>query len=77
MRILKNDSEQFKKLENLFEFLNNNEISISSGYQGEIIYKINGFYFKYVVESDVMTESPPSIEGKFVLCNEFGNTEYF
>ena len=65
IKVLKETSSNFKELEKLNEFLNKKQIELHQTVYNGIIYYINGKFYKYY------------IEGKYVECDENGNTDYY
>jgi hypothetical protein len=77
LKVLKQDSETFKKLESLNEFLSKNDIEIYiTRYQG-IIFKTGKQYFKFSSEGDTCEALPPFYDGRYILCDANGNTDFY
>ena len=77
IKLLKETSSNFKELEKLNEFLNKKQIELHQTVYNGIIYYINGKFYKYYIEGQYPTSLPSIIEGKYVECDENGNTDYY
>ena len=78
LRILKENTTNFKELENLNKYLNEKGINLHQTVFNGIIYEINGKFYKWYQEEGQYPEIlPPQIEGRYVECDEFGNTDYY
>jgi hypothetical protein len=77
LKILKENTENFKKLEELNSYLIDNNITLTKTVYNGIIYGINNKYYKYKQEEDYPETLPPLIEGKYVECDEMGHTDYY
>jgi len=77
VKVLKQDSETFKKLESLNEFLTNNGIEIYTTVYKGIIFKAGDSFFKHSSEGDTCEVLPPFYEGKYILCDQNGNTDFY
>ena len=77
IKVLKEDSETFKKLELLNLFLNEQEIEISQTVYNGIIYKHKNNYFKYTSEGEITDNLPPFYDGRYILCDLNGNTDFY
>lgn len=76
-RVLKTDSETFIKLEELNKYLKDNDLELIMTLYNGILYKTKGHYFKYDQEGDYPEILPPFFDGKYVECDEWGNTDFY
>ena len=77
IKVLKENSETFKNLELLNEFLSSKGIEIyTTAYKG-MIFKTGSDYFKYSSEGEICEALPPFYDGRYVLCDENGNTDFY
>ena len=76
IKVLRQDSETFKKLESLNEFLTSNGIEIYTSVHNGMIFKIGSNYLKYSSEGDICEVLPPFHDGRYILCDENGNTDF-
>ena len=77
IKVLKETSSNFKELEKLNDFLNKKGIELHQTVYNGIIYHINGKFYKYYIDGQYPTSLPPMIEGKYVECDDNGNTDYY
>ena len=77
IKVLKETSSNFKELEKLNDFLNKKGIELHQTVFNGIIYHINGKFYKYYIDGQYHTSLPPMIEGKYVECDDNGNTDYY
>ena len=77
IKVLKQDSEKFKKLELLNQFLIDNKIELRQTVYNGIIYKVDKNYFKYTSEGEITENLPQFYDGKYILCDENGNTDFY
>jgi len=76
-KVLKQDSETFKKLESLNEFLSIKGIEIYTTVHKGLIFKIGNDYFKYSSEGDICEVLPPFYDGRYILCDKNGNNDFY
>jgi len=77
LKILKQDSETFKKLEAINAFLSEQAVEIHPTVYNGLIFKVDKNYFKYQIEDDCTDQLPPFFEGRYVLCDNNGNTDFY
>jgi hypothetical protein len=77
IKVLKQESETFKKLELLNSFLSEQGIEISQTVYNGIIFKHNNNYFKYTSEGEITENLPPFYDGRYILCDVNGNTDFY
>ena len=77
IRVLRSESETFKKLESLNQYLIDNQIELYQTAYNGIIYKVGDRYYKYGMEGEYTETLPPPIEGRYIECDENGNTDYY
>ncbi len=76
-KILKTESEVYKKIEALNRYLLENNIEIYKTVYNGVIYKIDGKFYKNGIEGEYTDSIPPWLEGNYILCDENGNTDYY
>ena len=77
-KVLKESSDLFKKLENLMNFLNENQLSLHQTVYNGIIVQHKGIeFFKYNMDGQFPEEFPPFIEGKWIKCDGNGNIDFY
>lgn len=77
IKVLKENSEVFRKLELVNSFLNENEIEIHQTTYKGLIFKINDNYYRYQQDDQYADSFPPFIEGRYILCDHNGNTDFY
>lgn len=77
IRVLKQTSSLFQELEKLNSYLLDKGIELHLTPHNGIIYKIGDYFFKYYQEGKYPDSLPPFIEGKYVECDKWGNTDYY
>lgn len=77
VKVLKQDSEIFKKLELLNDFLANNDIEICTTIYKGLILRVGKNYFKHSSEGERCENIPPLYEGRYILCDSNGNTDFY
>lgn len=77
IKVLKPESKTSKKLENLNQYLIDNKIELYQTVYNGIIYKVGDKYYKYGMEGEYAKILPPPIEGRYIECDENGNTDYY
>lgn len=77
IKVLKEDSETFKKLESLNEFLIKLGVEIQTTVYKGIVLKVGNNYFKYSSDGNSCEVMPPYIDGRYILCDENGNTDFY
>ena len=77
IKVLKPESKTSKKLENLNQYLIDNKIELYQTVYNGIIYKVGDKYYKYGMEGEYAEILPPPIEGRYIECDENGNTDYY
>lgn len=78
IKVLKEDSEYFKKMEGLNQYLEENDIEIHATVYNGLIYKTGEKFYKYDCNNGEYTGSiPPYIEGRYILCDKNGNTDFY
>lgn len=77
LRVLKPESETSKKLENLNQYLSDNNIELHQTTYNGIIYKVGDKFYKYGMEGQYTETLPPFLEGRYIECDENGNTDYY
>ena len=77
LRVLKPESETSKKLENLNQYLSDNNIELHQTTYNGIIYKVGDKFYKYGMEGQYTETLPPFLEGRYIECDKYGNTDYY
>ena len=77
LRVLKPESETSKKLENLNQYLSDNNIELLQTTYNGIICKVGDKFYKYGMEGQYTETLPPYLEGRYIECDENGNTDYY
>lgn len=77
VKVLKTDSKAYSILMSIHELLQKENVSITQSPHNGLIFGINDQYFKYVSEGDCADSIPFSLEGRFILCDVFGNTDFY
>ena len=77
VKVLKTDSKTYSTLMGIHELLENEDISITQSPHNGLIFRVKDQYFKYVSEGECADSIPFSLEGRFVLCDVFGNTDFY
>jgi len=77
IKVLKSTSANFKELEKLNSYLSEKGIELHQTPYNGIIYKIGDNFYKYYQEGEYPEVLPPYLEGKYVECDLFGNTDYY
>ena len=77
LRVLKPESETSKKLENLNQYLSDNNIELHQTTYNGIIHKVGDKFYKYGMEGQYTETLPPRLEGRYIECDENGNTDYY
>lgn len=77
LKILKNNSSNFKELESLNEHLHKKGIELHATIYNGIIYRIKDKFYKYYQEGKYPSSLPPFIEGNYIECDSNGNTDYY
>ena len=77
IRVLKPESETSKKIESLNQYLIDNQIELYKTVYNGIIYKVGDKFYKYGMEDQYAETLPPEIEGRYIECDENGNTDYY
>lgn len=76
-KVLRKSSENFKVLESVNSFLSEKGVTMNHTVNAGIVYGVNGKYYKYSSDGQYPDELPPMIEGRFIECDSFGNTDYY
>ena len=77
IRVLKKTSIYFQELEKLNNYLLEKGIELHQTPYNGIIYKIGDKFYKYYQEGEYPDSLPPFIDGKYVECDQWGNTDYY
>ena len=77
IRVLKPESETSKKIESLNQYLIDNQIELYQTVYNGIIYKVGDKFYKYGTEGQYTETLPPIFEGRYIECDENGNTDYY
>ena len=77
VKVLKKDTEHFKKLEDLFIYLNQQGLKLHQTVYNGIIFELDGKFYKYQQENDYAEILPPFYDGRYVLCDHHGNTDFY
>ena len=77
IRVLKPESKTSKKLESLNQYLIHNQIELYQTVYNGIIYKVGDKFYKYGMEGEYPEILPPLFEGRYIECDENGNTDYY
>lgn len=78
LKILKENTEYFRKFESLQKYLIDNEIELHQTMHNGIIFSTNDKFYKYHQEGGNVPESlPPFEEGRYVECDQNGNVDYY
>lgn len=76
-KILKTDSENFKKIQELDSYLTEKGIELHTTLYNGIIYKIGDNFYKYGTEGQFEESVPVRFDGNYILCDQNGNTDFY
>ena len=79
-QVVKDGSELFNKLNSIIEFLEQSDMTMFASPNG-IVFKLKDKHYRYSMVDESLNnleayadiELPNDIEGKFIVCDEFGN----
>jgi hypothetical protein len=77
VKVLKKDTEHFKKLEDLFIYLDQQRMELHQTVYNGIIFKLDDKFYKYDQDGSYPETLPPFSEGRYVLCDHHGNTDFY
>ena len=73
IKVLKQGSEVFNKLESISVFLENEGIKIRQTQYKGLIFEIENNFFRYNSEGENTDVLPPFFDGRYILCDINGN----
>lgn len=79
-QVVKDGSPLFTKLNSIIEFLEQSDMTMFASHNG-IVFSLNDKHYRYSMVEEGLNnteayadiELPNDIEGRFILCDEFGN----
>jgi len=76
-KVLKNNTETFKKLESISIFLDEIKAKIHMSTYNGILFKVDNQFWKYEQEEQYTDVVPPFFDGRYILCDHNGNTDFY
>lgn len=77
IKVLNRDTVAFKEFESISKFLEDLNIEIHQTTYNGMIFKRGEEYFKYVSEGSPSDQLPIFFEGRYILCDNNGNTDFY
>jgi len=77
IKVLRQESSFYKELEAFNAYMATRNIEVQMTPHNGIIYKIQDKYYKYLQDGEYPESLPPFLDGKYVECDYFGNTDYY